>query len=93
MNIYSISDENTDLSISLGLTLAVVETSMGVGVAGISSVGGVSLGHGVEALGDGVKPGARAEGDGGIDRLGITLKQSCADKMRGWTCLSLSTLP
>ena len=39
------------------------------------------LGHGVEALGDGVEPGARAEGNsGGIDRLGITLKQSYADK-------------
>ena len=43
VNIYSISDENTDLSISLGLTLAVVETSMGVRVAGVSDVGGESL--------------------------------------------------
>ena len=86
---YLFNDENTHLSISLGLTLAVVVGgSVGVAVA-VSGVGeGVSLGHGVSTLGDGVQTSAGAEGDIGVETgisVSITLKQSHIDKM----CLEL----
>ena len=69
---YLFNDENTHLSIGLGLTLAVVVgSSVGVSVGG---VGGVSLGHGVKALGDGVQTSAGAEGDSGVDTgISVTL--------------------
>ena len=76
---YLFNDENTHLSISLGLTLAVVAEAVGV-----SGIGGVSLGHGVKALGDGVQTSAGAEGDIGVETgisVSITLKQSNIDKM------------
>ena len=77
---YLFNDENTHLSIGLRLTFAVVGS---VGVA-VSGVGGVSLGHGVKALGDGVQTSAGAEGDTvDISSIGvsITLKQSNIDKI------------